>query len=51
MLEKVLVDRIVFTPAGTDVRRLKDGTEVVKPLGYEFECPTRYDRLFSGLEP
>jgi hypothetical protein len=45
----VLNGRIVFTPMGCDVSRVKDGTEAVVPLGYEFECPTRYDRLFSGL--
>ena len=34
VLDRVLRDRIRFTPEG---------------LGYLFECPTRYDRLFSGL--
>ena len=35
MLDRVLDGRIVFTPVGD--------------AGYEFEAPTRYDRLFSGL--
>jgi hypothetical protein len=34
VLDRILSDRIVFTPVGA---------------GYDFECPTRYDRLFSGL--
>jgi hypothetical protein len=49
VLERLLVDRIVFTPVGADVRVRKDGTKDVKPVGYEFACATRYDRLFSGL--
>lgn len=35
VLDRVLDGRIVFTPVGT--------------AAYEFEAPTRYDRLFSGL--
>jgi site-specific DNA recombinase len=34
VLDRVLRDRITFMPDG---------------LGYVFQCPTRYDRLFSGL--
>ena len=44
MLDRVLTDRITFTPVGET-----DDTQRAKPVGYEFECPTRYDRLFSGL--
>ena len=44
VLERVLTDRITFTPVGAS-----DDTETAKPVGYEFECPTRYDRLFSGV--
>lgn len=34
VLDRVLNGRIVFEPMGA---------------GYEFECPTRYDKLFSGV--
>ena len=36
VLDRVLRDRIVFRPIGA---------------GYEFECPTRYDRLFAAPPP
>lgn len=34
VLDRVLAGRIVFEPTG---------------VGYEFECPTRYDKLFTGM--
>lgn len=36
VLDRVLAGRIVFTPVG---------------LGYTFEAPTRFDRLFAGVVP
>jgi hypothetical protein len=42
VLDRVLNGRIVFTPVWSH-------EETPRPVTYEFECPTRYDRLFSGV--
>jgi DNA invertase Pin-like site-specific DNA recombinase len=42
VLDRVLNGRIVFTPVWSHDAE-------PKPVAYEFECPTRYDKLFSGL--
>jgi hypothetical protein len=42
VLDRLQPDRIVFRP-------ILSRDETAKPVAYEFECPTRYDRLFSGL--
>ena len=42
VLDRLLPDRIVFRP-------ILSRDAKAKPVAYEFECPTRYDRLFSGL--
>jgi hypothetical protein len=53
VLQRVIQGRITFTPTGTDSVGLDErGLVTVErcvPTGYEFEAPTRFDKLFAGV--